>query len=101
MIGTYWLPKHRGICMMRYMKLHISQAFPSTLSKAVDVGLVMAVIFGLTLKPSYAYLDPNTGSYMIQMAIAGAFAGLFAIKSFWTQIKTFINAKLRSRQKKS
>jgi hypothetical protein len=69
------------------------------LSKLADITLVMAAIFGLAIKPSFAYLDPSTGSYMIQMAIAGAFAGLFAVKTFWTQIRAFVDAKVLHRQK--
>lgn len=71
------------------------------ISKLADVALIMLAIFGLTLKPAFAYLDPGTGSYMIQMAIAGAFAGAFAVKSFWSQIKTFLDAKVLHRQKQS
>jgi hypothetical protein len=71
------------------------------LGKAADVTLVLGALFGLALKPSFAYLDPGTGSYMIQMAIAGAFAGAFAVKSFWSQIKTFVDAKVLHRQKPS
>lgn len=72
-----------------------------SISKTADISLVLLAIFGLALKPSYAYLDPGTGSYMIQMAIAGAFAGAFAVKSFWSQIKTFLDAKVLHRQKSS
>lgn len=35
------------------------------------------------------YLDPGVGSYIFQILIAGTVAGLFAIKLFWGQIKTF------------
>lgn len=69
-------------------------------SKLVDVALLLIAVFGLAIKPSYAYLDPGTGSYMIQMAIAGTVAGLFAVKSFWTQIRTFVDAKVLNRTPK-
>jgi hypothetical protein len=36
-----------------------------------------------------AYLDPGTGSIILQVLIAGLCGGLFAIKLFWRQIKTF------------
>ncbi len=34
-----------------------------------------------------AYLDPGTGSWLIQMLIAGAVGAAFAIKMFWYKIK--------------
>jgi hypothetical protein len=79
----------------------LSHLHSSRLSKSVDVSLVVLALFGLALKPSYAYLDPGTGSYMIQMAVAGAFAGAFAVKSFWSQIRTFLDVKVLHRQKQS
>ena len=38
---------------------------------------------------AYAYLDPGTGSYILQVLIAAIVGGLFAIKPFWTKIKSF------------
>lgn len=38
---------------------------------------------------SYAYLDPGTGSYFLQMLI-GIFIGIaFAVKIYWAKIKSF------------
>lgn len=38
-----------------------------------------------------AYLDPGTGSIIVQVLIAGLCGGLFAIKLFWSKIKTSFN----------
>jgi hypothetical protein len=39
----------------------------------------------------FAYIDPGTGSYMLQLLIA-AFIGIsFAIKVYWKKIKTFLS----------
>jgi len=39
----------------------------------------------------YAYIDPGTGSYFIQLIIA-SFVGIsFVIKLFWTKIKSFLS----------
>ena len=43
-----------------------------------------------------AYLDPGTGSIIIQVVIGSAVGALFAIKIFWNRIKTFFK-KLFSR----
>jgi len=47
---------------------------------------------GLFLFPAgaRAYLDPGTGSYVLQIAIAALFGILFAIKLFWGRIKSFL-----------
>lgn len=37
-----------------------------------------------------AYLDPGSGSYLLQLLIAGALGVLLAIRIYWTRIKNFI-----------
>ncbi len=37
-----------------------------------------------------AYLDPGSGSYLIQLLIAALLGGAFVIKAFWRQITTFV-----------
>ena len=36
-----------------------------------------------------AYLDPGSGSYLLQLLAAGALGGLFVIKMSWSRIKGF------------
>ncbi len=38
---------------------------------------------------AYAYIDLGTGSYFLQFALAFIFGGIYAIKLFWKQIKSF------------
>jgi hypothetical protein len=51
-----------------------------------------ALLLALALVPrdAHAYLDAGTGSYIIQLAIAGFVGGLFAIKLFWKKIGAFL-----------
>jgi hypothetical protein len=35
----------------------------------------------------FAYLDPGTGSYLLQLAIAGALGASYAVRHFWARIK--------------
>jgi hypothetical protein len=35
----------------------------------------------------FAYLDPGTGSYLLQLALAGALGASYAVKHFWSRIK--------------
>jgi hypothetical protein len=78
--------------MMGFMSKFQSKRL--VVSRVVDASLVMSIAFWLLTKPSYAYLDPGTGSYLFQMAIAGLFGALFAVKQFWQQIKTFVTVKV-------
>ena len=36
------------------------------------------------------YIDPGTGSLIIQIAIASLISGLFMLKVFWVRIRQFI-----------
>ena len=44
------------------------------------------------------YLDPGSGSYILQVAMAGLLGGVFAVKSYWTSIKTNLRAKFDKRK---
>lgn len=46
--------------------------------------------FGLFLKP-LMYLDPGSGSFIIQMLLAGLFGILVAIRIYWKKIVAFFN----------
>jgi ABC-type Na+ efflux pump permease subunit len=48
----------------------------------------------------HAYIDPGTGSIILQTVIGGFAAVLVAIGMFWKQIKAFVG-NLFSRSKKS
>jgi hypothetical protein len=38
-------------------------------------------------EPAYAYLDPGTGSFILQMLLAGALAAGASVKLFWHRLK--------------
>ncbi len=58
--------------------------------KTIAFVAMTATIVLLFPKPAHAYLDPGTGSYLLQLLIAGVLASLFAVKLFWKQVKTFL-----------
>ena len=37
---------------------------------------------------AFAYLDPATGSYIVQIVIASILTSLFVIKHYWKKIKS-------------
>lgn len=51
--------------------------------------LTTLLVFVLSTKAAHAYLDPGTGSFILQVVAAGALGGLFALKTFWRQIIDF------------
>lgn len=44
---------------------------------------------------SFAYLDPGTGSMILQAVIAAVVGGGYAIKVYWLNLKKFFESKLR------
>jgi hypothetical protein len=56
----------------------------------IAAAAVIAAILLLSPTSAHAYLDPGTGSYVIQMLIAGLLGAAFAIKMYWLRIKRFV-----------
>lgn len=54
---------------------------------------VLLTLFGLFVLPgqAQAYLDPGTGSYVIQMVAAALFGGAFIAKTWWKEIRHFVS----------
>jgi hypothetical protein len=42
-----------------------------------------------------AYIDPGSGSFIIQMLFASIIGGLFTMKMYYQRIKTYIKVKLK------
>ena len=51
-----------------------------------------SLLIGLAspLAIGHAYLDPGSGSFLLQLLIATAVGGLFLVKTYWGKIKTFV-----------
>ncbi len=70
--------------------------------RLTEVTLLVLLFLFVSTRQAHAYLDPGSGSYIIQLLIAGLVGGLFGIKTFWFQIKTFFtNILSRKKQKKT
>lgn len=50
----------------------------------------MLLPFATLLMGPLAYLDPGTGSYFLQLIIAGLLGLLFVLKTYWRRIKVFL-----------
>lgn len=49
---------------------------------------------------NFLYIDPGSGSYLIQMIVAAILSGLFFFKSIWNRIKSFFSKKDEEAEKK-
>jgi hypothetical protein len=50
------------------------------------------LIFQL-LTASLGYLDPGSGSFILQLVIASLLGGAFIVKSYWKKIKGFFTSR--------
>ena len=53
------------------------------------VSILLPVYLACTTVSAYAYLDPGTGSIILQGAIAAVATGLFMMKSYLHRLKRF------------
>jgi hypothetical protein len=58
------------------------------LSSLPLLALLVAAIPGT----AYAYLDPGTGSYLVQLLIGSLLGGLYAVKLLWSRIRARITS---------
>lgn len=68
------------------------------LEHLITLTVLVAFLYLMLPQEAYAYLDPGTGSYMFQLAIAVLAGGLFAVKLYWGRIKTFFGSLFLKRK---
>ena len=56
---------------------------------AITVAAVVALLL-IATGSANAYVDPGTGSYLLQVLVASLLASLFVIKGFWRNIRSAI-----------
>ncbi len=89
--------------MVRFLPSRRRRARGLTLPSQVtvmlkNVLLVLTFLVGLSTVPAHAYIDPSTGSYILQILVAGFLGAMFALKVFWHRIVAFLH-NLTSRSK--
>ena len=52
----------------------------------VEVLLFVCLTCAFLARPVYAYLDPGSGSFILQVLLASFVGALFLIKQFWRRI---------------
>jgi len=58
--------------------------------------LLLGFYGGIISLPAYAYLDPGTGSVLLQVLVGGVLAAAFTLKTYWFKVKTFFKKLFRS-----
>jgi hypothetical protein len=60
------------------------------------MSVIFLVIFGFTFlvlpQDVHAYLDPGTGSFMIQILIGAVLGSIYFIKLYWAKLKQFVTS---------
>jgi len=70
--------------------------------KSAVLIVVSLVVIELASPPGvYAYIDPGSGSYVVQVVLATILGGLFAVKIYWNKIKEFIGKLFPKKSKKN
>ena len=61
--------------------------------------IVLPVVAAVLVTPTeaWAYVDPGTGSYLFQLAVAGALAGLYTLRMYWQSVKSTVRRLLKRR----
>jgi hypothetical protein len=54
---------------------------------------VSLLFLGFFSKPAFAYLDPGTGSYVVQVLIGVVLAASVTIKVYWKKITNFFTKR--------
>lgn len=57
---------------------------------------ITIVLLSSPLSNSHAYLDPGSGSYLLQLIIAGLLGAGFMVKMYWGKITAFFKRKFTS-----
>lgn len=50
-------------------------------------------VLALSATPAYAYLDPGTGSMLVQALVAGLAVASAGVAAFWTRIRQLFSGR--------
>lgn len=55
--------------------------------------LAVDVLAVISVAPAHAYIDPGSGSMLLQLLLGGVAGMLLAVKIFWRSILSFLHIK--------
>mgnify|MGYP006087424357 FL=1 len=61
--------------------------------------LVTSILFSLIV-PAHAYLDPGTGSIILQAILGFIAASIATLSFYWNKVKLFVNRLIKKNNKK-
>ena len=61
------------------------------MSKILNVALLGAGAFAALTAPAYAYIDPGTGSIILQGLIGGVAGGMYVLRTYWAKVTAFFS----------
>jgi len=56
-----------------------------------NVLILTLILLFWSIQKAYAYIDPGTGSYIIQVMIGGLLGAAFALKVYWKKVKAYFS----------
>lgn len=63
-----------------------------------SVAVLTLAGFLFIIKPAHAYIDPGTGSFLLQLLIGAVLGATFMLKAFWGKIKVWFAATFAKKQ---
>lgn len=66
--------------------------------RTAEIIALLVAFYFLFPRRVYAYLDPGTGSYVLQLIMAGLLGVAFLAKVYWRNVKAFLSNLLRKRR---
>jgi hypothetical protein len=68
------------------------------MKRLTGFGLISLAALLMTTRDAHAYLDPGTGSMLLQGLIAGIAAASVALGGYWGKVKGFFSSTSKDRQ---
>lgn len=61
------------------------------MKKSANICVATAFILVASSGPAFAYIDPGTGSMILQGIIGGVAGGLFIMRTYWAKVVAFFS----------
>lgn len=59
----------------------------------MQVAIVALMLLALSTRQVEAYVDPGTGSYVLQLIVGGSLGSLFIVKRYWHSVIELLTGK--------
>ncbi|HSA81057.1 MAG TPA: hypothetical protein VLE23_09550 [Geminicoccaceae bacterium] len=68
------------------------------MKRLTSFALISFAALLITMRDAYAYLDPGTGSMLLQGLIAGIAAASVVLGGYWSKVKAFFSSTPKERK---